>query len=752
MPDVRIDQLTATPYTPYSVAQATNEVREFMQSYASSIGSAMWANQAITTSTSVPNTPTYVVTNAVVTHQQPQKEKQMTQATFQNKHRTVPAHGEDGYELWVETLSPYVATGRESEAVWVSNRMVRHDAHKLVWAVQQFRMHLALFKEGLCEMPDVYDLTRENVDIAHTEDSAGVIRMQGKMLLVDGTILKVHSYVTSNTYHNDPLRREATQEIHEWLRQEARQRLSAMMDALHNTPLIELVATVKRNADNPSADVAGIYVLRHRPVQSFVNYKPLPSHQKLFYNHELYSPAQTLHSVNHLISVVRNTRPWFEREVTNHKLHEAVAQAMHLAPADNWHNLILEWPHISVGDKSKIAYTRDDRAGDSDKQTVTSVGKYIRRHFTALPDHEVRAIAALYVADECKFVTTMDDMIYQIQNGAGSCMNWKDADAEHHPYNTYDPKYGWHMAVRMEGSTPMGRALCMTDPDNGNKFFVRSYRRVDGYSPADEALEAWLTSKGYEKRRGWAGCSLKYIPQRDSFLAPYLDGNDQHVCIQSFAGEQYLTIDDEGDYICNNTDGRPDDNNADRSCCEHCEDYFDDGDGYWVGRGEDVHVCHHCFDNYFVSVLGRNAHEYYVNSDDAVWIDSQDRHFHDAYLSDNGIIQLADGEYEHEDNCVCVERDGDYYLEDDSNIVYCAHSEQYELANNCVQLTDSEWAHEDDVWQCQHSDEYYLDDGADDERRQASDGLYVYFEYLEEYEQTLIEQAAKHAATQAEVI
>jgi hypothetical protein len=86
-----------------------------------------------------------------------------------------------------------------------------------------------------------------------------------------------------------------------------------------------------------------------------------------------------------------NYRIWFHREKRSAPMHPAIREAVYQAPPADWHLLVLEWPHGSDSDPSRIAYTRSDAHGEADRQTVTSVGKYLARHFPTMPDHDLRS-------------------------------------------------------------------------------------------------------------------------------------------------------------------------------------------------------------------------------------------------------------------------------------------------------------------------------------------------------------------------
>jgi hypothetical protein len=271
--------------------------------------------------------------------------------------------------------------------------------------------------------------------------------------------------------------------------------------------------------------------------------------------------------------------------------------------------------------------------------------------------------------------------------------NIRCADGEQrHPYAVYDPSLGWSMAVRVQDGKILGRCLIYTDPDSGYKCFVRSYKRNPddrSHSGVDEAIEAYLKNIGIEKRGGWPEDAklMLYRIDGNEFLAPYIDGDERHVDIYN---DQYLTISANGEYCCDNTDGR-----AGAPSC-HCEDcgtaIYNEDDQYCVGRGEDTTVCNNCFEHY-TYVYGRRGYQYYVHDDYVVRAD--DENYDEDYLDDNSIVQLEDGEYTHSDNAVFIESKGEYYLDDSNEICYAEDTEEHELKEDC--------------WQCAATDKWYTD-------------------------------------------
>jgi len=393
-------------------------------------------------------------------------------------------------------------------------------------------------------------------------------------------------------------------------------------------------------------------------------------------------------NIHCLQRVLRGSRPWYHREFYKYPMHEAIASAIRLARPDNWHLLTLEHPHVSVGDPTMIAYTRDDRSGDADRQVKTSIGKYLRRHFSALGDHQIRDIQALHTATGCKIVNTMAEMLHHLSRGPQSCMKSTNFSVVH-PYQVYDPDLGWSMAVREEDGDTVGRALIHTDKD-GNRRFVRSYTKPKdgGYSHSDTALEAWMQSQGIAKDSGWYGAYIKIIERGGSVVGPYIDGDSREVVRD---GQVFRIVEDDGEYRMDNTGGYAEEASQYDHTCEDCGDGFDDGDGYWVGASEDTYICDSCCNNNYVYVYGRRGNQYYVRDRYTVEVDGT--YYDEDYLSDNDIVCDVDGEYRHHDNAIYIESESEYYPSESDRICYAEDTEEYELRENC--------------WQCDASGNWY---------------------------------------------
>lgn len=396
-------------------------------------------------------------------------------------------------------------------------------------------------------------------------------------------------------------------------------------------------------------------------------------------------------------------REWFKQQHNRHTLHPAVSAMFDLYRPASWQRVILEWPHKPMTDPNRLAYTRDEKSamhnGDSDiKAVVTTIGKYLTRHWPDVPSDIIRDLVAQYTYGGSITITKdLDRMVEVVRGGPRSCMSSRfditcDDGKTRHPYAVYDPSLGWSMAVRAEGNEVLGRCLIWTDPDDPEtKGYVRSYKRERNeasHSGADEAIESYLNGQGYTKWRAWRhGTPLMKYETRGGYLMPYIDGCTQRIDDDG----EYFEINDSGNIEASNTGGTV---SAYEHTCENCGAGFDDGDGYWVGIHEDTHVCSDCCDNEYTYAYSRRGDQYYIPNDRVTYIG--DEYYDDDYLDDNDIVELHDGEYEHRDNAVYIESTNEYYRSDDDDICYAEDTGRYELTEDC--------------WKCAESGNYYTDD------------------------------------------
>jgi hypothetical protein len=268
-----------------------------------------------------------------------------------------------------------------------------------------------------------------------------------------------------------------------------------------------------------------------------------------------------------------------------------------------------------------------------------------------------------------------------------------DDREQRHPYAVYDPSLGWGMAVRTD-TDGMVLGRCLVHESDEGKGFVRSYKREREYSShsgADESIEAYLKGLGYAKWRGWPDHIriMRYDLRHGGHLMPYIDGGNQHV---EDDGIEHFRISEYHGFEATNTNGML---NGHTCTCEDCGAGFDDNnEGGWTGIHEDNHVCESCLDNDYTYAYSRRGNEYYIRNDDVIEVGGD--YYDINYLSDNNIVELANGDYEHGDNAVYIDSADAYYRDDDDDICYAENTHQYEMREDC--------------WKCAESGNYYTDD------------------------------------------
>ena len=401
-------------------------------------------------------------------------------------------------------------------------------------------------------------------------------------------------------------------------------------------------------------------------------------------------------AVERMQQIFIKSREWYRREMQRSPMHTTIVKMLDIPEQaqylTDWREMVLEYPHTADLDATKIAFTENEAKGVADRQTVTTLGKYIKRHAPNIPDHVLRDMVMLSVA-EVVLTHDLQEMIDAVQQGPKSCMQ---GSFDTHPYSVYDPQYGWHMAVRRENGDIVGRCLCLTH--EGKKMFVRSYRTNEGYSQSDEGMNAWLEERGYTHESGWPnGARVAEIWDDSRLVLPYIDGNNSRFN----ACGSYLNMDDCGDYEGDNTNGYA--SGADNYVsCADCGDDFDEEDGAHTGYHEDHHVCSSCEDGYTYA-YGRNGNQYYVPEEDTVYVDGEN--YHTDYLDRNGIVYSEfGGEYYLQDECTQIDGSGDWVHNDD------LHRHDFV----CLDEDDGIYGMRDDCWQCSASACWYSNDSGSD--------------------------------------
>ena len=83
---------------------------------------------------------------------------------------------------------------------------------------------------------------------------------------------------------------------------------------------------------------------------------------------------------------------WHARLQNRFVLHPTVQLMTTLFPLKDVTQPALEFPHVSETDATRLAYTRIPADGANDRQLVTSIGKYLARHWADVGDHHRRDV------------------------------------------------------------------------------------------------------------------------------------------------------------------------------------------------------------------------------------------------------------------------------------------------------------------------------------------------------------------------
>lgn len=379
-----------------------------------------------------------------------------------------------------------------------------------------------------------------------------------------------------------------------------------------------------------------------------------------------YSPQEQVKSLQCLLTRNRGWHTFKLGKCIEHCLRE-------LGMPRDWHRFAMEFPSTEGCELGKIAYfeteTKCQMYNDTLRgsyRTTATLGKYIRRHWPAVLDHQVRDIVALYGPGQVEIIRNMASMITAVQTGPNSCMKWSiddegryeiddDISSEIHPYEVYDPALGWGMAIIRSQGQVAGRALIYEKGDV--KCFVRSYGKdSDGHTGSDANIDAYLKNKGYEYLDGWPeGVRMRLIEadHREGYVMPYVDpgpqrayeGSKRHKIVEE-GGEEFLERCNTGEYILDCTDGTSEHSPIQITACACCGTEVDQSEMIIVGRHEDGLVCETCHTERYVVASYPDDWNYNIRREEAVWVESTGRFYPRERVADGFITRMPDGTFE----------------------------------------------------------------------------------------------------------
>lgn len=410
----------------------------------------------------------------------------------------------------------------------------------------------------------------------------------------------------------------------------------------------------------------------------------------------------------------------------------------HIQPTEA---VLIEHPHVAETDETRLAYSRSPRDGEDflinghKRQTLTSVTKYLARHYPNRPADELFKLSQQ--SDKFELIRGMKELVTAIEAGPGSCMkstspyanhqfdarqrrlllDWledprnEEPEWEYHPYAVYDYT-GWSLAVHYGTSPVDGRYALIGRALVYEENFVRSFYQAPeptGTSYADTALEAWLEQQGISKSYGWyTGTRFKKIMHDSGPLLPYIDGDEQYVRV--LANHAEICDPRYAEYKCDQADGQGeeiDPPDEPIGSCDRCGSDIMEDDEYYHERDDDGMICDNCIQAYTLVKHGDRNAMWYVPNDDAVRVG---RSVYDKEDLPYYIVELEDGDYAHEDDTVTIE--GCYYLLDDERVVFTVE-EDYCLYEDCWKDSDDKW-HSKEIAMVVLDGEYYTEEQAEE--------------------------------------
>lgn len=267
--------------------------------------------------------------------------------------------------------------------------------------------------------------------------------------------------------------------------------------------------------------------------------------------------------------------------------------------------------HVSMANKSMLAYTESPDKGARDIQTQIKPGAYLAKYFSSVlsPDQvaaHVRDWQRRYADCELKFARTADEIVEIYQNGPNSCMSGSTEDyrgrsadgIDHHPCEVYGLPHSDLTLAYLKGKNGI-TARCLVWEDK------KQYGRIYG-DPT--LIDRELRALGYTGPGYFSGAKVGKIPvgkPGKTFLMPYIDGWSR---ILEQPDHFLLTADAPRDaagklvkcrWVCaGNTHGNTGDNEDQYYECEQCGDEVTADNVVRVpGHG---YYCRGCYDANFI--------------------------------------------------------------------------------------------------------------------------------------------------------
>lgn len=260
----------------------------------------------------------------------------------------------------------------------------------------------------------------------------------------------------------------------------------------------------------------------------------------------------------------------------------------------------IHFPHLSMKQPGKIAFTQSPEHGEADRQTIISPGKYLLRYFAewvnqaTVDAYCAQVDAAMkHLATPLQLAKTSDEIVHVYRNGPSSCMS-KDRNSDDYSTGGVHP-------VSVYGAGDLAIAYFTDANAIKARAIVWPAKQIHGRIYGDEhRLKSLLQRDGYRVggKEDWDGAKLLKVPvpDGDGYVCPYLDIGRQKVDV----GKTHLIVACDGEYDASDIssvvagDGCRNNDDEYEYSCDNCGTGLCEDD-MCSGAGGDGTYCPSCY-------------------------------------------------------------------------------------------------------------------------------------------------------------
>ena len=183
--------------------------------------------------------------------------------------------------------------------------------------------------------------------------------------------------------------------------------------------------------------------------------------------------------------------PWWARR----EACRSVVLYKSTSTLDNLNRKFPVFAHISLEDKTLVAYTPDSASGAQDRQSRGALSKLLARLQPLLSENTIRSHVEAHMAEADTKVTfypstEIPDKYAEFGNGSlGACMSNKGFGSRVHPTKAYVGVEGLQLAVIKDSEGKYIARSLVYCPSENDKRYIRCY--------GSPALKRWLENNGY---------------------------------------------------------------------------------------------------------------------------------------------------------------------------------------------------------------------------------------------------------------